>query len=177
MNQPPYILVDVLKECAEATRISLGLPVLNYQYGYITELNETLNQYAKTVEFQTKKFPLIWIRQPFTLARNSEAFLGRVNDLTFFIMSTSNKTAKAHERMELTFKPTLYPIYDEFLSQMDNHIALSYDGQSAKHDVIDRYYWGTEQQSYLTDVVDCMEIRNMQIKVNNNSNCITFKNF
>lgn len=175
MNNPAYILVDVLGDVTAAVKLALNLPVLNYQYGYISELNETLSQWSKSQTFQGQRFPLIWVAQPFTINRNQPAGLyGSVEGLKIAVVVDSNKTLKARDRMEQKFRPILYPIYQELMNQLNMHEAISYDA-SRRHKITDRYYWGAEQQSTLTDVVDCLILDQVQIIVNNNSNCIPFK--
>src|SRR5688500_16342153 len=110
MNNPEYILVDVFAEIVAATRVALGLPVLNYQYGYVTELNETLKQYSETAEYAVKKFPLVWLQQPFTVERGTVGFFGEVKDLRLFIMNASEINLKASERLAGNFKTVIYPI-------------------------------------------------------------------
>jgi hypothetical protein len=39
------------------------------------------------------------------------------------------------------------------------------------HKIIDRYFWGQAQQSVLNDIIDCREMSEFLLKVNNNKNC------
>lgn len=171
MNNPEYIVVEVLGEVVEQVRAALGLPVLNYQYGYVRELGETLAQYQASPEYAAKKYPLVWLQQPFTLRRGRDAQVyGEVRDLRVFVINASDPTWKATRRMEQNFKPVLYPLYRELLRQLNSHAAISYD-PNREHDVVDRYYWGEEQQQVLSDVVDCLIVQQLTVKLNHNTNC------
>lgn len=61
MNKPEYILVDEVGSVVTAVKAALSLTVLNYQYGYVTELKETLATFDKSEAFADKKFPLIYL--------------------------------------------------------------------------------------------------------------------
>lgn len=176
MNYTPFILVDVFAEIAETVRLALGWTHLNYQYGYITELDETLQQDSPTEAFRAKSFPLLWIRQPFTIIKGNQNVYGFVPDLTMFLMNHTDKNWKAKERMENNFKPILYPLQTALLSAIDEHPALTYDGYILPLEESDFYYWGDEEKSYLTSVVDCIRLANIQLKINHDPQC-PFKNF
>lgn len=175
--QLPYILVDefgtkdsgglltggILKKVQTAR----SLPVLNYQYGYIEELNETLKQYTQNDRFEALKFPLIWLAQPFFIDRNkSNLYFGDTRNLSIFIIMQTSANYKAQDRMTNVFKPILYPIYLELLNQIRKESTVFDNEYIIEHTLVDRYFWG-EQQMYLNDKVDCIEISGMKLKINN----------
>lgn len=175
MNQPPYILTDVFTEIvthAKDKLVTQGvLAELNYQYGYVTELAQTLNQ-MKEPGFVEKKFPLIFLSQPFQIIRGSNGWFGETNGLRLFIITQTQKQYKAKDRMDNIFKPLLYKIYNQLLESICVHPAISVpSAQLIPHVLTDRYWWGVQQQSVLNDIVDCMELSEMELKVNNNKNC------
>lgn len=178
MNNPEYILTDVFAEIATAIKAELALDVLNYQFGYITSLNQTLAQWAKMQDFAKLKFPCIWLQQPFTIARDiNPQFYGKTRDLRIFIMTSTQVKLSPSDHMEQVFKPTLFPVYRELLRQMDFHLAFSTQSpDQIAHLKTDRYWWGADQQSEIVDVVDCVEILFTELLINNNQNCTTFSN-
>lgn len=176
MNNPEYIVVDEIGAVVEAVKSSLELDVLNYQYGYVEELDETLQQWGQNPDFASKKFPLVWVMQPFTINRGKAGIYGSVEGMRIFIMNATSKTDKATRRMEENFKQVLYPIYRELLNQLDVSVAFV-DSLNRKHKTTDRYYWGESQKSVLADPVDCLEISNLELEIHNNQNCKTFKSF
>jgi hypothetical protein len=181
LNNPEYILTDEfgIKDAnGELTggvlfkvKQALNLTVLNYQYGDVEELNQTLIQYNQTPDFAAKKFPLVWLMQPFTILRGEKGFYGSVDGLKIFIINSSVQAWKAPERMANNFKPVIYPIYRELMKQLDRHKAFE-SSYHRKHKFTDRYYWGEAQQSVLNDVVDCSEISNIELKIKDNPNCL-----
>src|SRR5436190_19791755 len=101
MNQPPYILTDVFAEIVAEVKSKLSagptpvLSELNYQFGYVTELAQTLAQ-MKEPGFVEKKFPLIFLAQPFKLLRGQElGWYGTTSGLRIFIIAETNKDRKA----------------------------------------------------------------------------------
>jgi hypothetical protein len=171
MNNPPYIVVDevalVVADIAAAMAIDI-----NYQYGYVHELNETLMQWAKSPTLEPLKFPLIWLEQPFTIVRGKMGWFGEISNIRLFLIQQTNALRKASDRMQNVFKPTLYPMYRQLLISMKRSKAFSIgEIDILRHSVTDRYYWGKNQQSVLNDKVDCMEISDFYLRVNNNQNC------
>lgn len=188
MNNPEYILVDEFgtKDSSDVltdgilfnVKQALNLPVLNYQYGYLKELKETLAQYSVTHEFEVKKFPLVWVVQPFSIIRGIPGWYGSLDNLQIFIIQATEKTLKASERMVKTFKPVIYPIYREILNQLV--LATCFDQKDVDtlaHKITDRYWWGEDQQKIIDDVFDCMEISQLKLKISNNLNSQIFKSF
>lgn len=164
MNNPPYVFVDEQSLIVQKVAVKLGIDI-GFHYGYIKELNETLVQYSKSPATYNKKFPLIWLVQPFTISIGEElGNYGSIRDLRIFIIQQSEKNYKAAERMTKVFKPVLYPIYHELIAQMKVHSTIFFQG---KHKMTDRYYWGDSQQTVLNDVVDCMELSQIELKVKN----------
>jgi hypothetical protein len=174
MNNPEYIIVDEFATLVEAVRIKLELTNLNYQFGYVTELNETLTQWTKSSAYAAKKYPLVWLEQPFTLKRgNSAAYYGTIESVRVFIIDQSKKSEKAKKRIDNVFKPVIYPIYREILKQINiNPVFMVQSFELIEHTFTDRYYWGEAQQSVLVDVIDCSIVTFKNLKVNNNLNCV-----
>jgi len=164
MNNPPYVVVDEFTAIVQKVAAKLNMEV-GFHYGYVRELNETLVQYSKSPGTFDKKFPLIWLVQPFTISIAEDlGNYGTIRDLRLFIIQQSEKNYKAAERMTNVFKPVLYPIYNELIAQMKVHSTIFFQ---SKHKMTDRYYWGEAQQTVLNDVVDCMELSQVELKVKN----------
>lgn len=172
MNNPEYILVDEIGTVVTAVKTALSLSVLNYQYGYHTELKETLAAYNKTATYAAKKFPLIWLAQPFTITRDSFAYFGTATNLEIFIINESKQDKKATERMTDNFKAVIYPIYRELIKQLaKSKVFQESTVAEIEHKLTDRYYWGEDQKKILYDVFDCSHISGLKLTIKNNKNC------
>ena len=167
MNNPPYILVDELATIVTAVKTALALPVLNYQYGYFTELNETLNEYSKTATYKALKFPLVWLAQPFTLRMDSPGYYSKVK-VDIFIFNRTDKNLKAEDRMANNFKPTINPITRELLSQIaKSHVFNETVVGKIIHEETDRYFWD-EVSKVFTDIVDWKILKGIELTIKNN---------
>jgi hypothetical protein len=160
-----YILYEVMGEVVEQVRQALSLPVLNYQYGYLEELDATLQQYAQDPNYAAQRFPLVWLKPRFKILRTSTAYYGEVKDLRLFVMHATDPDLKAKDRLERNYKPVIYPIYHALLEQLNQHPAISAEYHRA-HVVIDDFYWGDTQGSYLAGPVDCLTIENLTLSIN-----------
>ena len=170
MNNPPYILVDEIGAIVTAAKTALALDVLNYQYGYVDELKNTLANYDKSPTYAGLKFPLVYLVQPFTITRGEFRHYGKATGLEIFIINKTQQGIKAEQRMTDNFKPVIYPIYRELISQITKSIAFV-DSMPGKvtHRTTDLYYWGeTQQEKMINDVFDCMYITGMELTIKNN---------
>lgn len=173
MNDPEYILVDVMRDITASVKAALSLPNLNYQYGKLEEVNEMLISYTKTPEFAAQKFPMIWVFTGFKITRGSFRFFGTTSDLRIFIITGSAQGDKSVTRVTKSFKPLLYPIYREFLRQIAKSKVFTDNlPETITHNVKDYYFFSQDgTKSVLTDVVDCVEVSNLKLTIKNNSNC------
>lgn len=172
-----YIITDEIESIVAATKNALGLSVLNYQYGYVEELNETLAQWEKDPAKYQVKFPLVWLAEPFdTNASGSNDY--DQAELTLFIMNSTTAEYKAKDRMEVNFKPVIYPIYEELLNQICLSNAFTeMDPAKVQHRRTNRYYFGENKQSVLNDKVDCMKIGQLKLSISPKPTCTPFSNF
>lgn len=177
MNAPPYILVEEVSLLVAAMRNNLaallaanGLTTINYDHGTLESINQRLNSKNRTVEYRVEKFPLIWLREPYTVVDGGWGYLGSVSELAIFIIHETDKTYTEEQRKELIFKPIIIPLYTELLRLFRRSKAFSTFGV-LKHQFTDYNYWGETQQQVLNDSVDCRKITNIEFKVNNNPNC------
>lgn len=188
MNDPEYILTDELGTIVTAVQTALqlkntlagnpaGWPVLNYQYGFVKELNETLKQYEADPAKFDKKFPLIWLPEPFTTVHGEDGIYGTA-EVDFFLIINTDKTYKAADRMAANYKPILYPVRRQLLIEIaastvfDNNIA-----DLMNHKTTKGYYWGEAQQTVLNDSVDCLHISGLKLRINNKQDCTPSKSF
>lgn len=180
MNKPEYILVDELgTKDSNGNLVSgllydvkqaLGLSVLNYQYGYITELNETLKQWASSPDdnFSGKRYPLVWFAEPVDITRGIPGIYGRLDNGYLFIVNSTQKDWKAADRMTNNFKTILYPIYREILNQFIlNSVFDHTDVEQIEHRVSNRYFWDNAE---LNDAVDTIRISGLKLRIANNTN-------
>lgn len=175
MNNPEYILVDELEVIAAATKTSLGISVLNYQYGYVEELNETLKQYENEPALFDKKLPLIYVAEPYETEHGEAGIFGKA-DPDIYIFASTQKVYKARDRMEQVYKPIIFPIYREFLKQIVLSVVFDHTSvETLKHKTAKGYYWDKEQKLF-NDAVDCLRIKGLDLRIHDNY-CSPSKSF
>lgn len=173
MNNPEYILTDVFADIAENIRVELGLTNINYQYCYRDELNETLEQWAKTPTFLVKKFPIVWLSPNIKIKRGISGWYGVIERGDILLIEQTDKNWKTEQRIENVFKPKLLPMYRELVRQIGINKAFTVDG-TFSHSYQFHYFWSAtdeKKRSAINDIVDCIEINFSDLKVNNNKNC------
>lgn len=178
MNDPEFILTDEMETVVAAVKTELKLSALNYQYGYIEELNETLQQYEKDPSKFDKKFPLVWLAEPYTINRGEPGVYATTDPLEIFIINSTEKTWKAKERMTNNYKPILLPIYRELLKQL--FLSLAFTCQSPEHiphRITKGYYWGEAQKAVINDAVDCLKLSGLKLRIDDKQNCTPNKSF
>lgn len=174
MNRPPFIIVDLFESIvggvSAAIYTAIGKTVA-YHYGSVVELNETLQQYGESPAKYLKKFPAIWLAQPFTVTEGNGPGYGKVDELRLFILTGSDKNWKSKTRMENNYKPILYPIVGELKDQLFKAEAFLITPTKLTMKQTDWYWWGENDKSVLNDVVDIIELKISNLTINNNLNC------
>lgn len=181
----PVYIVDIIGECVAAAMNSQlqyiqtqemqlfgqsSITTIDYQYGHIQELLETLFQMTKSPEEYLKKYPLVYLVQDFEEERGTTGYYADVR-LNIIIAHSTVNTYKITDRMRLVFKPVLYPIYYALLDAMANHPSILQGAEeSIPHRKTDRSYWGSNKidgnQNVLNDYVDAIELENLNLKIN-----------
>lgn len=179
MNRPPYIVVDefgVYNSSLVLTsgiffdlKTNLNLSALNYQYGYKSELDETLSQMSAP-GFAGLKYPLVWLAQPFTVTTGKVGIYGTIDELRIFIIGETQKTYKSKERMTNVYKPVISPIFEQLKDLIPKAKAFADYPGSVNCKAEDRYYWGDEKP-IVNDTVDIITTRFFNVKIHNNKNC------
>lgn len=166
MNAAPLYVVDIIGEVVAATNAivspKIGKQIL-YTYGrsiqVLSKLIE-LNNAISTVE-KNSKYPLFALFMDFPESHNT-AYSFTVTFPKIAIATITNSTDDAPKRYGLTFKPILYPIYDEFMRQLVRHKNIVAVPDSIPHIKWDRPGTAPEGKAF-TDFVDAIEIQNLQL--------------
>lgn len=171
MNKPPYIIEDVFTGIVAAVSVALGTPVYSH-YCEIRELNQTLQQYDRSQVSRNQKYPLILMQQPVTVGPSKLIQIyGEIASLVMFIITGSEVNLTRAEREAKNYVPVVNPILYELQRQFDLCQAfLGYPNQ-LKFFATKYPYWGAAQKNVLTDVVDVMQIKVINLKIQNNLNC------
>lgn len=163
-----------------STRVIDPFPVF-FDYGHYVEVTRNLTQKDASISQKDKKYPLIWLVMDF-----DEDF-GSIDDgycdlpaLQILITVPTQPAITTPERVEKNFRPRLYPIYDELINQIfQSGLFQVINPENIKHRRTLRPYWGGQDSqgngtaNLFNDFIDAIQIRNLQLKVNE-SVCDTF---
>jgi len=181
-----YIVTDT--ESRMATRTDASSYDINYIYGHLQEIREILiamaldpNRYPTgdpTQVVSPVRFPLIALILDISEQKGRQRDVSSEIRCNIIIAQKTLPKYRAADRMTNVFKPTLYPIYEEFLNAVsasgyfkERHADL------LEHTKIDRMYWGREglqgnEANKAEDHIDAIEIQDLTLRVINLQNCL-----
>lgn len=177
MNYPmsiPEMFRCVVAECQslvleELQAVESNITELNYQYGPLRELQQTLVQMKEGVTTPAKMWPLVWLIEDVTLDRsNARRYLGNTI-LRVVVAYPTNANWKSPEREAQTFAPILRPIYYRLLEAIEySYHFHRQDRLSIPHRMTERKYWSADNEAanQLTTYVDAIDIEQLQLRVN-----------
>jgi len=153
-----------------------AITAVHYLYGHPLEIINTLGQYESGTTKKFDKYPLVAFFLDMPMKRGTE--LGIYGEATIhmaIIRDCLDPNQTAAERDVTNFEPVLTPIYLELMEQ----ISLRRDlfqltaREMIRHESIYRYYWGKQglwgnNKNIFNDWVDCIEIKDLKLKINSN---------
>lgn len=153
--------VDVVKVIKD---VVATIPNVFFEHGEGIEVFNTIKNVGK-VNIET--FPLIYLKQDFKETSNPEDETTNVS-LSIYIITPTEIHIKASERLDTTFRPILYPIYEQLLNALKEARTIQNEYGKAwhSHSKWDRLFWGTQQLEG-NRPLDVIEIENLELKIIN----------
>lgn len=149
---------------------------LNYQFGHLREIIETLKQQDKSPTEMYKKYPLVALFLDFPERfGNSGGYPGEVV-LQMAICYPTRPNIKTSERYENSIKPILLPIYYELMKQIDASGAFVTHSSDYMQHTRTEHPFGSKNDitdmsgNILADYVDAVLITGLTL-TNNFPNC------
>lgn len=173
MSQPVYI-VDVIRDVvAQASAALLAqlqivdplITGVHFEYGHYNDIRERLITKEKA---SVLSYPLVALFEDFRIRKGTKGLTG-ITDMKMIILYTSKNDITRVQREANVFRPVLYPIYNELMTQFKaSGKFMIYDETLILHDQINRPHWGDPglygNDSYLFNkVLDGIEISNLQL--------------
>lgn len=165
MSSP--VIIDIFKTITDRTSVKLNMP-LNYMHGHPKEITDSLTEMTRNPTAAAGKYPLVALFQDFEEDKSGD--FTKVKLQMIIAVLTSNKM-KAPERYNASFRPYLYPIYEELIRVISRSGYFNESTEKQiKHIKIDRLFWGRNglygnQGNIFNDFVDCIEIKNLSLSV------------
>lgn len=143
---------------------------VHYEYGHYTDIQQRLISYSNTASKKQDRYPLIAVFEDDRVSHQKRGVYG-VSGMKVMILALSNPNYTREQREEYTFKPILYPIYEELLNQIwQSGKFMVYSADQIRHTQINRPHWGDpglySNESYLFgDVLDGIELNNLELTI------------
>jgi len=166
-----------LKLTPKLSAIDSTITGVHYMHGHPIEIMETLAEMDKSQSAKFKRYPLIALFQDFPERYYADPEIQAEGTFHLIIARRTNNTYKVQDRYLKNFDPFLYPIYEEFLTQLFRSGFFMLQSDSLiQHTKYDRLYWGRESlfggtANMFNDYLDVIEIRDLKLKFYVN-NCI-----
>jgi hypothetical protein len=176
MADTPIILVDIFNEVVQAMDVKL-FPILgkhlDYQPGRSTQIQAELTKIQAAIVASTKagKYPLVALFQDIPEQRGTSGYYATVTIPKISIAVLTVSTDPVLKRYDTNFRPTLYPIYYEFLRQLCRHKnIIANDPNAIPHTKYDRPGSQPAGQN-MNDYLDAIEISNLQLTFKETKSC------
>lgn len=172
----PLILVDIFNEVVQAMDVTLFPTLgkhLDYQPGRSTQIQTELQKIVQATVASTKggKYPLVALFQDIPEQRGTTGYYATVTIPKISIAVLTVQADPVPVRYDKNFRPTLYPIYYEFLRQLCRHKNIvANDPNAIAHTKIDRPGSQPAGQN-MNDYLDAIEISNLQLTLKETKSC------
>lgn len=121
-----------------------------------------------------KKYPLIWLNIPYSERYDLYGNL-ELRRVELVIVADTRSISTTPERFSTNFTDRLWPIFDELVRAIN---SSGYFDTLQEIEKIDQPFWdgkdaGTQVANMFGDFVDCVQVRNLSLTVNE-STCLRF---
>lgn len=147
-------------------------PRLNYIFGSSQYIKDILDEYSKSPGQSEKKFPLVALFTPIYEDRSDPNYFSKAK-VSLIIVCSSCKEWSNEERRTTSFKNILRPIYKRLLEVLYEDFRFDCDcDEKVKHSYSENYSYGrygayTDSGKAVSEPIDAINIRSMEIKINN----------
>ena len=157
---------------------------VNSGYGSALEWQQILKEWSVDPTLKDIKFPMIWMFTPIggPLGGESKKYIQNVS-AEVVIVAATDKNYHTPQRVELIYKPTLWPLYDSFME------ALRFSGyfdlttaNDIEHNKTDLFFYSTspaKEQNVLAAYLDAVQLTDLELKFRTRlpEECLTVEYF
>ena len=167
-----------MKEVVDAVSEKYGEDI-NYIFGNDNYIKDQLDTYTRSEDVE--KFPLVALFCPINETRGEIGIFSSAK-INLVIACGTEKELSNEEREEESFKKILRPIYERLLEALkeDRRFDFGYK-QIIKHEYSENYSYGrygafTSNNEEISESIDAIDIRNLEIKIRTLNTCRNDKN-
>lgn len=164
------VLVDIFRDIVAGVSKDVGYMV-NYQFGDWQYMAKTLSAMGKAPVTAGRKYPMIGLYSPFDEDKSNPSLTSVSLSLIIAVNTLGNYTNE--ERLEKSFKATLYPVYDILIRRISNDRKFDIGpGAIVSHVKTDNFRYGRagvygEGKSEFDDRIDAIDIKDLRLNVKN----------
>lgn len=177
MSKPRINIPGLFSAVVASVATTLGRPVY-FDYGKLKEITRKLTQLDGGITTKDKKYPLVWLVMNYAESYGNNDGFCELDDITIMICELTDPSSYTSARIAANFTPTLYPIYDAFMAELENSSYFDHGMLEFQHQKIDCPYWNEDMTkgdyNQFNDFIDAIQIRKLKLIVNE-STCSRFK--
>lgn len=165
------VIGEVVAKVAERTGEQI-----RYTFGSSQYVKDELDTMSKSRGQTDNKLPLIALFCPIKEDRTDTRY-ATTAPINLIIACSTTMSLSNEERLETSFKKILRPIYDALITELlaDVRIDWGYDSV-VRHKYSENYSYGrygayTEGNDKLSEPIDAIDLRDIELKLKNSSNC------
>lgn len=169
------MIVELISDVCKEVSQKVGYDV-NYIFGDSSYIREMLLIQGKTAKTSVRKFPLIGLYTPVTEQRDSRDYQCKAT-LNFIIAVNTLKDYTNEQRLEVSFKKVLRPLYEAFIGALkqDRRLDFGYS-EHVSHSYSENYAFGRRgaydsDGKEISEKIDAIEITNLELTVKNKNCC------
>lgn len=167
----------VVSDCGKGGLKEMDCPPIHYTFGNPLYVKERLDELSKTPRGNEMKFPLIALFCPFNEQRNSPEYHSKAK-VRVLIACATKKQYSNDQRLNLSFRNILRPIYNRFMEALRKDGRLDFGYKNiVEHEYSENYSYGrygahTGTGEEVSEPIDAINISNLELKVKK-PNCRT----
>ena len=168
--------VTITKTKTDGTTEELTPVDVNYIFGSAQYVKDMLDVRSKGANAMPVKFPLIALQTPNVVTVDSADYQYKTK-INLIIACSSKKDGSNEKRMETSFKRILLPIYEKLIEVLltDPRFDWGYgEVEYVPHTMSKNFDYGrygavTPSGQEVSEPIDAIDMRSLEIKVNNQS--------
>ena len=148
--------------------ISLKWPShVNYLYGSQREVQKQLMEWSSDPLMKEEKYPCVIMFTPIDQTRGEDGIkLITATTVDMVIVTNTEKDYHSWERVQQTYKPILWPIYELLIAEMLSSGLFSFSNYRVQHGYKDLFYYSATpaaEQNTFAAVLDAVELTGLQL--------------
>jgi hypothetical protein len=137
-----------------------------YEFGYAPEIASLITQKDMARSTRVQKYPCVLLFLPIQEEISTDVGIISASDIRIAFVHSSTADYTPSQRYDKVIKPIVYPMYAEFMNQLNTSGKFQFEGLKVPHIRTDRpYYDGEKQANVANDFLDAIEVTKLDLKI------------